>query len=143
MKPENNDLLPAWVEKYYRDIIRNSRLNGISFAYYKSLRGYFKHSILLTDIKQEEFGIVDYKIWERILTNIRSGRSPVSSGGLFLNYNDYTDICSKRSYYKTRRKFLELELLIKSPFKSYYILNPTYIIKLYNPKIKQKKQETE
>lgn len=134
----DKDLLPAWVEKYYRKIIRNSSLNGVSFAYYKSLHGYFNHSILLTDIKQQEFGIVDYKIWDRILTNIRSGRNPVESGGLFLKYDDYKDICSERSYYKTRRKLLELDLLIKSPFKNYYILNPMYIIKLYNPKVKKK-----
>lgn len=134
---DKDELLPAWVEKYYREIIRSSSLNGVSFSYYKSLRGYFKHSILLTDIKQQEFGIVDYRIWERILTGVKSGRNPAESGGLFLRYGTYSDLCSERSYYKTRRKFLDLELLLKTPFKDYYILNPMYIIKLYNPKMKK------
>jgi hypothetical protein len=134
------ELLPAYVESYYRDIVRKSSLNGVSFAYYKSLRGYFKHSILLTDIKQHEFGIVDYKMWERILTNIRSGRNPVESGGLYLTFADYDDICSRRSYYNTRRKFLDLELLLQTPFKDYYILNPTFIIKLYNPTLKKEEE---
>lgn len=141
MSFEKEELLPAWVEGYYRKIIRNSNLNGVNFSYYKSLRGYFKHSILLTDIKQEEFGIVDYKIWERILTDIRSGRNPTESGGLYLRYKTYEDICSERSYYKTRRKFLDLELLVKTPFKDYYILNPMYIIKMYNPKLKKEEDE--
>ena len=138
---DKDDMLPAWVEKYYREIVRNSNLNGVSFSYYKSLRGYFKHSILLTDIKQQEFNIVDYRIWERILTNLRSGRNPVQGGGLYLKYIDYSDLCSERSYYKTKRKFLELKLLLKTPFKHYYILNPVYIIKLYNPKVKPKEKK--
>ena len=136
---DKDDLLPAYVEKYYREIIRNSSVGGVSIMFYKSLRGYFKHSIILTDIKQQEFNIVDYRIWDRVLTGIKSGRNPVESGGLFFKYQNYTDICSERSYYKTRKKFLELELLLKTPFKDYYILNPKYIIKLYNPKIKEEK----
>ena len=135
MSLDKYELLPAYVENYYREIIRKSNLNGVNFAYYKSLRGYFKHSILLTDIKQLEFGLVDYKIWERILTKIKSGKNPVESGGLYLLYDDYKDFCAERSYYKTRRKLLDLELLLKTPFKNYYILNPMYIIKLYNPKL--------
>lgn len=137
---DKDELLPAYVEKYYREIIRSSSLNGVSFNYYKSLRGYFKHSIILTDIKQQEFGIVDYRIWDRILTGIKSGRNPVESGGLYLRYKDYTDICSKRSYYKTRKKYLELSLILKTPFKDYYILNPAFIIKLYNPSIKSEEK---
>lgn len=138
MPIDKTSLLPAYVENYYREIIRNSKLNGVSFAYYKSLRGYFKHSIILTDIKQQEFGIIDYKIWERILTKIRSGRNPAESGGLLMKYSDYSDFCSERSYYKTRKKLLDLDLLVKTPFKNYLILNPRYIIKLYNPKLKKK-----
>ncbi len=49
-------------------------------------------------------------------------------------YDIFEDICSERSYYKSKKKFLELELLIKTPFKDYYILNPLYILKLYSPK---------
>jgi len=135
------ELLPAYVEKYYKEILKSSNINGISFSYYKSLRGYFKHSIILTDIKQQEFGVVDYKIWERILTMIKSGRNPVESGGLRMKYETFKDICSKRAYYNTRKKLLSLELLIETPFKHYYILNPRYIIKLYNPK--NKSEETE
>lgn len=135
----NEELLVTWVEQYYRDIVRKSNVNGVSFSYYKSLRGYFKHSIILTDIKQQEFTITDYRIWERILTMIKSGRNPVESGGLHFRHQKFEDICGRSSFYTTRRKFLKLELLIKTPFKDYYILNPAYIIKLYNPKIKDDK----
>lgn len=140
MPIDKASILPAYVENYYREIIRSSKLNGVSFSYYKSLRGYFKHSIILTDIKQKEFGIIDYKIWERILTKIRSGRNPAESGGLFMKFEDYSDFCSERSYYKTRKKLLDLDLLVKTPFKNYLILNPRYIIKLYNPKLKKSKE---
>lgn len=133
----NNDLLPTYVENYYKEIIKHSSINGVSFSYYKSLRGYFKHSILLTDIKQQEFGVVDYKVWERILTLIKSGRNPVESGGIRMKFETFSDLCSKRAYYNTRKKLLTLELLIETPFKHYYILNPRYIIKLYNPKVKE------
>lgn len=141
MSSDKDDLLPAYVEKYYREIIRKSSLNGVSFAYYKSLRGYFKHSIILTDIKQQDFGIVDYKMWERILTKIKSGKNPVESGGIHLKYSDYSDFCAERSYYKSRKKLLELDLLLRTPFKGYYILNPIYIIKLYNPKLPKEEKE--
>lgn len=143
MNFDKEDLLPAYVEKYYREAERNSVKNGVRFSFYKSLRGYFRHSIILTDIKQHEFNIVDYRIWDRILTSVKGGRNPVESGGLFFKYSNYTDICSERSYYKTRRKFLELELLLKTPFKDYYILNPKYIIKLYNPKMNEEENPHE
>src|SRR3989304_3305483 len=143
MNFDKEDLLPAYVEKYYREAERNSVKNGVKFSFYKSLRGYFRHSIILTDIKQHEFGVVDYRIWDKVLTGIKSGRNPVESSGLFFSYKNYTDICSERSYYKTRRKFLELELLLKTPFKDYYILNPKYIIKLYSPKMNEEENPHE
>lgn len=130
---ENEEFLPDWVEKYYKGLERKFSVNGIEINFYKSLRGYFRHSIILTDIKEREFGLPDYKMWERILTNVKSSRNPSESGGLFLKYDHYKDILSERSYYSSKKKFLELELLIKTPFKNYYLLNPVYIVKLYSP----------
>lgn len=130
------ELLAAYVEGYYKDIVKTSKINGNVFSYYKALRGYFRHANILTDIKQEEFTVNDYKVWERILTSIKSSHNPVESGGLYFRYDDYKDICSRRAFYNTRRKLLELKLLIKTPFMHYYILNPAYVIKLYNPSSK-------
>ncbi len=141
MEVKEFEKLIAWVEQYYREIIRKSKIDGVSFAYYKALRGYFKHSTILTTIKDAEFTIVDYKIWERILSNMKSSRNPVESGGLFLRYKDYQDICCERAYYSTRRKFLDLELLVNTPFKGYFVLNPQYVIKLYNPKLKKEDKD--
>ena len=135
MSYDDISLLPSWLESYYKEAEKVSSLNGIKFSYYKSLRGYFRHSILLTDIKQQEFGLVDYKVWERILTKTISGRNPRESGGLFFRYKDYTDMCSERSWFATKKKLLKLELLLATPFKDFYILNPRYIIKMYNPKM--------
>ena len=135
--PENEiDNVVSWVDDYYKNIIKNSKINGVSFSYYKSLRGYFKHSILLTDIKQQEFGLVDYKIWERILTETKASNNPMQSGCVKFKYEYFKDICSSSSFYKTKQKFLRLDLLLPTPYRGYYILNPRYIIKLYNPKVK-------
>lgn len=133
MDKEENKLLAAWVEQYYDGLVKSSSISGVKVAYYKSLRGYFRHSIILTDIKLQEFGLVDYKIWEGILTLIKSSRSPVISGGLYFKYERFEDVCKRRSFYKTKRKLLDLGLLIKTPFKDFYLLNPLYAIKLYAP----------
>ena len=139
MAYKDDELLGAWVEKYYRELINSSKVNGVSFSYYQSLRGYFKHSIMLTDIKLHDFGIVDFKIWEWILSNIKSSRNPVESGGLYFRYDKVKHLCKERSYYNTKKLFLSLNLLIETPFKDYFILNPMYVIKLYNPKVKKEK----
>jgi hypothetical protein len=134
MDNEQNKDLNEWVTEYYKSIIKSSKVNGVYFSYYQSLRGYFKHSILLTDIKQQEFGLVDYRVWDTLLTKIKSGRNPSESGGLYFRHNDYEDICSSRSWFRTRKKFLEFKLLLPTPFKDYYLLNPRFVIKMYNPK---------
>ena len=95
---------------------------------------------MLTSIKEKEFGVVDYRVWERILTKIKSGRIPAQSGGLFFRFSDYSDLCVERSWYRCRVKLISLELLIPTPFKDYYILNPAFIIKLYNPKAKKEEK---
>lgn len=133
MANDDYTYISEWVANYYKGIEKKSVVNGAKFVYYKSLRGYFKHSSILTDIKQQEFGIVDYRMWERILTKVKSSHNPVESGGIFMTYSTFEDICSERSFYSSKKKMLELELLIKTPFKHYYILNPLYVIKLYNP----------
>lgn len=133
MSSEDYTYISEWVSNYYKGIEKKSTVNGTQFSYYKSLRGYFKHSTILTDIKQQEFGIVDYRMWERILTKVKSSHNPVESGGVFMKYSVFEDICSERSFYSSKKKMLELELIIKTPFKNYYILNPLYVIKLYNP----------
>lgn len=133
---DNYELLDAWVCNYYDNVKKSLSVGNVSFNYYNSLRGYFKHSILLTDIKLNDFGLVDYKVWEWILTNVKSGRNPVENGGLFLKYDKLSHLCGKSSFYRTKKLFVELELLVETPFKDYYILNPKFIIKLYNPNVK-------
>jgi hypothetical protein len=132
------ELLDSWVGDYYENVRRESSIGGIPFTYYKSLRGYFKHSSLLTDIILQDFGIVDYRLWFWIMTMVKAGRNPVNSGGLFFRYEMVEHLCKKRSYYNTKKLFLKLGLLVETPFKDYYILNPQYIIKLYSINKKEK-----
>lgn len=137
MAYEDITLLESWLEQYYKEAEKVSSLNGIKFSYYKSMRGYFRHSIILTDIKEKEFGLVDYKVWERVLTKTKSGRNPMESGGLFFRYKDYSDLCSERAWFNTKKKLIDLELLVATPFRDFFVLNPRYIIKMYNPKMKE------
>lgn len=132
-KGKEYELLALYVDDYYRGLIKTSKIGGNTFQYYKSLRGYFKHSHVLTDIKEQEFTVTDYKVWERILTKVKASHNPVESGGLFLKAKDFKDIASRRAFYATRKKLIDLGLLVATPFKYYFILNPTYVIKLYSP----------
>lgn len=133
MNKDDLEFISEWVESYYKGIEKTSSINGVKFSYYKSLRGYFKHANILTDIKQQEFGLVDYRMWERILTKVKSSHNPVESGGVFMRYDLFKDVCSRRSFFSSKKKFLDLELLIETPYKDYFLLNPLYVIKLYNP----------
>jgi len=137
-KKKEQELLVHYVESFFKDQIRQAKINGYAIAYYRSLRGYFKHANMLTDIKQQEFTANDYKVWEMVLTKIKPGHNAAESGGLYFRYEDFEDICSRRAFYKTRRKLIDLELLIETPFKHYLILNPVYAIKLYTPLPSQK-----
>lgn len=141
MAYENEDKLNDWVDDFFEKTKKNSNVKGVKFAYYQSLRGYFKHSIILTDIKSQEFGLVDYKIWEWILTNIRGGHNTTESGGIRLRYDKVSHLCKERAYYKSKALFLKLGLIIKTPFKDYYILNPKFVIKLYNPNDKDESDD--
>ena len=133
MEKKEKQLLSSWVEDYYSELIKSSVIKGVNVSYYKSLRGYFRHSILLTDLKLNEFGLVDYKVWEQILTLIKSSRNASESGGLFFRYSRFEEVCKRRAFYNTKKKFIDLELLITTPFKDFYLINPQYVIKLYNP----------
>lgn len=135
MAYENDDKLNDWINNYYESIIKVSKIGGNKVTYYQALRGYFRHSIILTDIKLQEFGLVDYRIWDWILTEIKSSHNPYESGGIRLRYGKVKHICSERAFYSTKSKLIKLKLLIKTPFKDFYILNPRYIIKLYNPSL--------
>tara|TARA_R100000781_G_scaffold113591_1_gene82394 strand:- start:5245 stop:5667 length:423 start_codon:yes stop_codon:yes gene_type:complete len=140
MKEVDLEKLYGWVDSYYNAIRREILRNGERYEFYGSSRGFFKHSSSITDVLEKEFVCVDYKIWFRLLGKIKRGRNPVESGGLFFRYDDYKDISSERKWYETKGKLLELELLVKTPFRDYYILNPKHIIKIYNPKIEYKEE---
>lgn len=95
----------------------------------------FANSLL--EIMFEEMNLQELRLFLKILLNVKRGYDPITSGGLFLTYADYNNICSDTTFYKAKAKFIQLKLLI--PVKSdkkYFILNPRYVIKMYNPKDK-------
>jgi len=134
---DNIALLVTWVEEYYGKLKKTSTFGGKKYSYYGSLRGYFKHSSVLTESLEKELFGVEYKIWFRMLTNVKSGHNVATSGGLFFRYEDYDDLCGVRAWQKARKKFVDMEIFIETPFNDYYILNPKYIVKMYNPKEQQ------
>lgn len=130
----------AYMEEYFAKI-EKYRPEGDSWvAYYKSSRGFFKYSNRLPEDKFKYFKLMDYKLWEWILKTIKSTREPALSGGLHFRFSKVSHFCSSPSFYRSRAKFLDLGLLLDTPFKDYYILNPDFIIKLYNPKTSKRKK---
>lgn len=140
---DNIALLVTWVDEYYRKRKKTSTFGGKKYSYYGSLRGYFKHSSILTDVLEKELFGVEYKIWFRMISNVKSGHEPVSSGGLFFKYEDYDDLCGKRNWQRCRKKFIDLNILIETPFKDYYVVNTQYIVKMYNPKEQEEETKKE
>ena len=134
-KIEEWEKLREHVENYFQDI-EKYRPDGDDgwISYYKSARGFFKYYNRLPSIKFDDFGKIDYKLWEWILKTVKPSGEPAMSGGLFFRHSKVDDFCSKASFYRSRKRFVHLQLLIKTPFKDYYIINPEYVIKLFNPK---------
>lgn len=102
-----------------------------------SVKGKFYHSDKLLSIKIKHFKMIDYLLWENILINVRLGENPSTSSGLFLKYGDYSDLCGRSSYHKSKKKFLDLKLLLPTPNKKYFIINPYYVCKINNLKIEK------
>jgi len=134
--------LRVYVENYYDEQLKVARINNTKIKFYKSLRGYYKHSILLTDIKRSDFGSIDYILWEEILGKVKSSSDVLISGGLYFRVGDYVKICSSSSFFRSKAKFIDLGLLLPTPFKGYYILNPQYVIKVYVQELKEVEEET-
>jgi hypothetical protein len=123
--------LRLYVEDFYRKELKTAKIKNNTIQFISSIRGYFKHSIRLTDIKRLDFVSTDYLIWETLLTRIKASDDFVVSGGLYFKYSDYEDLCCESSFYASKKKFINLKLLLPTPFRSYYILNPEYVIKVY------------
>lgn len=141
MAKVNIDHLRLWVEEYYRKQLKKASYNGgIPFEYYKKMRGYYKVSNHIDELKLSNFLPTDYLLWAAIMSNLKMSHDPVLSGGCFIRYTDYKDVCGETAFYKSRNKFVELGLLIETEFKPYYIINSNYVLKLY---VERKDEEVE
>ena len=92
---------------------------------------------ILNEIMVNDMNDVQRLLFLKILVSIGRGHNLITNGGLFLEYNDYKGIIGRNSFYKAKKRFVELELLI--PVKSnkkYFILNNRHVVKMYNPKDK-------
>lgn len=102
-----------------------------------SVKGKFYYSDKLLSIKMNHFKMIDYLLWGSILIKVKLGENPSSIAGLFLKYEYFKDICSRRSYQISKKKFLDLKLLLPTPDKKYFIINPYYVCKINNLKIEK------
>lgn len=130
----HNELEEFWKDKLYRV----PHKNGKGFYYtYNISKWNSPVSNLLVEIMLDDMINIERRLFLKILLDIKRGYDAIDSGGLFLNYENYSDVCGKTSFYKAKNKFLELKLLlpVKSS-KKYFILNPRYVIRMYNPKDK-------
>src|SRR5690554_5575228 len=88
-----------YMEKYFGDL-EKYRPNGDDWiAYYKSARGYFKHSNRLPEEKFNNFKEKDYMLWEWILKTVKGSSHAAVSGGLYFRYRSVEDFCSRSSFY--------------------------------------------
>lgn len=94
----------------------------ISFVYnFNQNSKYSLHLNLLSQIKLTEFDLIDYKVWEYIV-----GLRKVK---FRLTFIEVSMICSRRSYFKTKKKLIKLKLIIKADGKNTYRINTKYIKK--------------
>jgi hypothetical protein len=131
MSKINYDHLRLWMEDYYRRELKDARIGKTKIKFVKSLRGYYKVAVSLDDVQINNFAPTDYVLWSVLVKNLKRSVDPVVSGGCFFRYKDYRDYCGETAFYKSRNNFVSLGLLIETPFKAYYVVNPKYVIKIF------------
>jgi hypothetical protein len=90
---------------------------------------------ILNEIMVNDMNDVQRLLFLMIISSISRGNNMIQNGGLFLEYKNYKGVIGKNSFYKAKKKFIELELLLPvNSNKKYFILNNRYIVKMYNPK---------
>lgn len=128
----NSELGVYWASQLRK--VPNPSGEGYYFTYNNS-KFNSPTSGILNEIMLNDMNDVQRKLFLAVLVSVQRGHSFVNNGGLFFEYKNYKDIIGRNSFYKAKKKFIELELLI--PVKSnkkYFILNNRYVVKMYNPK---------
>ena len=131
--------LLLYLDKYWDSVLFKVKTdsNTHNIYAYSSRTGKFVYSNKLHFVKIRNFNHIDFLLWESILKGIKSSKDVFLSGGLYLKYDNYKKLCSRRSYQRSKKKFLELKLLLPTPDKKYFIINPYYICKINNLKIEK------
>ncbi len=88
---------------------------------------YYSCSYSLSILKLKHFKGVDYMLWESIC-GLAKGDGTVEKAMVTLKYELFKDICQQRAYYKSRKLFIDLKLLIPSNVKGKYFLNPDFVL---------------
>lgn len=75
------------------------------------------------------------KVWLRILSLLKRNHDPVLACTAYLEYDAFTDVAARTSFYKARKKLASMGLIIKTTKRSMYIVNVKYANKLFKPKL--------
>ena len=105
---------------------------------YASHVGKYSRSNILDQILVAEFSPIEVYLWTAMMSTVKQSRDYIKSGVIFLTYPDFQEVCSDRVFVETKRKFVEFELLIPTPHKKWFIINPLHTSKYY--KIVEKKE---
>jgi len=117
-----------YVREYFESRRKEVYLNNMSIQFYVRLKGYIKIHNRLSDIKLEHFGKHEYILFEEVLSKLSYNSMPYFSGALYLREKDSR--LNKNVFYKARNKLVKLDILVSTPFRSFYIVNPDYVIKM-------------
>ena len=127
--------LHSELDLYWRSQLKRVPVgDGFYYTYNKS-KWNAPISNMAIEMMRFDMSDVERLLFLDILLKVKRGYDVIESGGIFLYYSDYKDTCGQTSFYKAKKKFIKLGMLLPvNSHKKYFILNPRYVIKLYNPK---------
>ena len=139
---ENSKEFFDFIEKFKKDKYHRSySMKDYDLWSYSTNKGKFGFSNILCGILRNDFSNVEVKLFISMLGEVDQTREFEKSGIVDCRYDPYSDVCSHVTFYNALRKYAEYKLLIPTPEKRYYILNPLYINKFFKEKVEKDKNQ--
>jgi len=137
------------VEEDYRKFIESYKskkwhksysLHNSDLYTYSSNKGKFGMSNLLLDLLVNDYTPIGCRLFLSIVNKLEQSYDFEKSAVVYLKYPLFKDTCSVNVFSLNLKKFISDKLLIETPKKKYYIVNPMYINKFFKEKIDKKNE---
>ena len=114
------------VHRYFNDYLVQGEWFSVPVDVIKDFIGsfrnrirYINHSEKLCEIKENNFKLTDYRLWEFILYKQKN---------IFrFSYDDISHICSRGAYFRSKKLLLSLNLIKDIEGRDMFKINTTYI----------------